>query len=766
MRLEVTPDRGRLSITLPTLPGEDSDTLTAWVSFRFPGEAKLNKTYLHSQDCRVEEEAFIDVHGAGTQRTLRTQPGGAGLSLSYCIRSYDQRPFLLIRISALNEGSGAIQLQEFCLAESVSAMQILSFDHPSSLRFFKVGWHGWDFTGTKLPGTRNACSWADRLTSASYSNPVTPKPHRPDEYWSEGWGMLASAKACLVAGLVSTASQFGQVYSCTRPHETAFRMVTQLDGVCLSPGEKRDSEWGFIQLVELPHPEPMAEYVEAVARQMDARVPATPPPMWTHWYHFYHDISEQKLLETAYVLASHRSDLLFTLIELDDGYQSAWGDWTTTNDKFPHGLSWLAERIKAGGFTPGLWLAPFVVHSRSRIARQHPDWLVKNKRGKPTFAAFVYNLVLNALDLTNPEVLDYLQQLASELTHKMGYEMLKIDFINSAALPGRRMNPKLTRAEALRAGLQAIRQGAGEQVFLLGSGCPFGPAIGLLDSMRIGPDTAPSWEPYFNWLTWAGPLVKSNPSMPSLRNALRNTLNLSSLHRRWWWNDPDCLLVREGDTRLTEAEVQSAITLVGLSGGLFVVSDDLQKVSTARLRWVSKLVPNLGLRGLALDLLESEMPTSYRAKLEQGGQAWQLVALFNWADQPADISLRFSDLGYPVGTRLHLFDFWQGAYQSTEAPEVVYASIPAHGCKLVRVCKAGEGIQVVGDTLHISQGKELVSLRIVDDNLEIVTMEMGRHVQGELWLSLKEEPGGALFNGVPAMLEQQDEGVYLVKINR
>jgi hypothetical protein len=159
------------------------------------------------------------------------------------------------------------------------------------------------------------------------------------------------------------------------------------------------------------------------------------------------------------------------------------------------------------------------------------------------------------------------------------------------------------------------------------------------------------------------------------------------------------------------------------------------------------------------------MPTSYRAKLEHGGQAWQLVALFNWADQPANVSLQFTDLGYPAGSRLHLFDFWQREHQFTEATEVVYESVPAHGCKLVRVCEAGEGIQVVGDTLHISQGIELVILRIVDDCLEIETVEMGRHVEGELWLSLKEEPCEAMFNGVQAVLEQQDEGVYLVKID-
>ncbi len=663
MKLDLSPENGKLIIVHDNEIGKKSNELDVWVSFHNQ-EGKKNKVSLTGAVSTQAEVPFEDVHGKGLERHIRSVRNHGDISLTYHIKSYDLRTYSLVRLSVENLRSEPIFLREICLLDSSASSdgQILLGSGDPNPCFFKVGWHGWDYTGMKLPGDSNSPAWTDRIPFASYSNPTTPKPHQPDEFWSEGWGLLALSNACMVIGLVTTANQFGQVYTCLQPGKKGYRLVAQLDGVRLDPGEMRDSEWGFVQLIPLPHPEPMADYVEAVGSEMKARIPSAPAPMWMHWYHFYHDISEQKLLETLDKLHEQRDVLPFGVVELDDGYQAAWGDWTTTNEKFPHGLGWLAERIRGKGFRPGLWLAPFVVHSKSRIAQQHPEWLIKNKRGKPAFAGFVYNLVLHALDLTNPEVLEYLQQLAFELTHKMGYEMLKIDFINSAALPGKRMNPKLTRAEALRAGLEAIRHGAGKDTFLLGSGCPFGPAVGIMDAMRIGPDTAPSWEPYFNWLEWVGPLVKSNPSMPSLRNALRNTINLSCLHQRWWWNDPDCLLVRDSDTQLSEAEVQTAITLVGLSGGLLVVSDDMDMVSRERLGWVSKLVPSLGLRALPLNILEGEMPGSYRVKLEHNGQAWQLVALINWSDQPADVSLQFTDLGYPSGSRLHLFDFWNGEY--------------------------------------------------------------------------------------------------------
>jgi alpha-galactosidase len=483
--------------------------------------------------------------------------------------------------------------------------------------------------------------------------------------------------------------------------------------------------------------------------------------MWTHWYHFYHDITEQLFLQNLDALTDQRSIVPYQVIELDDGYQSAWGDWTSTNDKFPHGLEWLAGQISLKGFTPGLWLAPFQVQAKSEVAREHPDWLVKNKSGKPIHAGFQYNLFLQALDATHPAVLEHLCNLVDRISHEWGFGMIKLDFLNAGALPGIRSNPKLTRLEALRAGLEAIRQG---ETFLLGSGCPFGPAIGIVDAMRIGPDTAPSWEPYFHWLPWAGPLIKREPSMPSLRNALRHTLNLSALHQRWWWNDPDCLLVRDTDTHLTEPEVQSAVTLVGLSGGMLVSSDDLRKLNPERLRWISRLVPNLGLRGSPLGLLEKDMPERYQVRFEALGQTWQDVGLFNWSDRPANCIIKFGELGLAVGSPVHVFDFWSRRYWRITYPMMVFPDVPAHGCKLLRVCEVSETPQLVGDTLHISQGAEIDSWRVEGDVLVIEIMDLGRRVEGELWLALTRVPRMVTCNGEEVKVKDKGEGIYVVHL--
>jgi alpha-galactosidase len=313
--------------------------------------------------------------------------------------------------------------------------------------------------------------------------------------------------------------------------------------------------------------------------------------------------------------------------------------------------------------------------------------------------------------------------------------------------------------------LEAIRLGAGDDTFLLACGCPFGPAIGIADAMRIGPDTAPSWEPYFNWLPWITPFIKKEGSPPSLRNALRHTINLDVLHRRWWWNDPDCLLVREDRTSLTPAEVQTAVTLVGLSGGMFVSSDDLSTLSQERLRWISLLVPNLGLHGHSSDLLERELPLSYQVEVHTPCGDYNLLALFNWGDQAADCLADLRSLGFPVGAELVVFDFWNEAYFRTAERELIIPDVPPHGCRLMRICQLTGAPLIIGDTMHISQGAEFIASGMQDGILRLETLDFNRWVSGTLYLSLPAVPTSATCNDEPVPIIHHPGNIYAFQLD-
>jgi hypothetical protein len=122
----------------------------------------------------------------------------------------------------------------------------------------------------------------------------------------------------------------------------------------------------------------------------------------------------------------------------------------------------------------------------------------------------------------------------------------------------------MTRGETLRRGLEAIRDGAGRDAFILGCGCPLGQAVGIVDGMRVGPDVAPYWG---STSTGAGD--------PSTVYALDAIIARSFMHRRLWLNDPDCLMLRATETRLSADERAALAAVIASSGGMLLISDDM-----------------------------------------------------------------------------------------------------------------------------------------------------------------------------------------------
>ncbi|MBK9180158.1 MAG: alpha-galactosidase [Acidimicrobiales bacterium] len=300
-----------------------------------------------------------------------------------------------------------------------------------------------------------------------------------------------------------------------------------------------------------------------------ARVAAPYLVGWCSWYHYFTGITEAAFRDNL----SRAVEWPFDVFQLDDGYQPAVGDWLRTNDDFPSDLDAIASAVAAAGRTPGIWLAPFVATLDAAPVLADPAHLARDARHdgpnlamvNPAWGGSVYGL-----DTTRPETLAHLEHVARTLADA-GFGYLKLDFLYAPTLPGRYADPSRTPAQRLRLGLEAIRRGAGDDTFLLGCGCPLGPAVGPVDGMRIGPDVAPSWLPAADQFIPPG----YDAVVPSTRNAWRSALVRSFQHRRLWVNDPDCLMLRTTDTALTRDEARAWALAVGMSGGMALVSDDL-----------------------------------------------------------------------------------------------------------------------------------------------------------------------------------------------
>ena len=351
------------------------------------------------------------------------------------------------------------------------------------------------------------------------------------------------------------------------------------DGISLEAGETLELDPLFVQSGG-----DASDLYEAYASASIARVPARslgdrPPTGWATWYHFFEDITEEDVranLEFAASLPTSDPDARIEVFQIDDGWQGLWGDWTA-GEEFPSGMPTLAEDIAAAGFTPGLWMAPFYVSRETALYRENPDWWVR-KPGSEEEISF-NNLGTGdyaVIDPTHPDAAEWLSALISSKVAE-GWTYLKLDFLYAGAEVGRR-HADVTAIEAFHVGMKIIREAAGD-AWILACGAPFLPSLGYAESFRTGADIAFGFD--------------RDPKLAYLRWATRATAARSWTNGRWWWIDPDQILVRPP---FTDSEAAGAVVANAVSGGTWMLGDDLPALSSERLSLA--LHPALmGLRG-------------------------------------------------------------------------------------------------------------------------------------------------------------------------
>lgn len=300
-------------------------------------------------------------------------------------------------------------------------------------------------------------------------------------------------------------------------------------------------------------------YAGLVKSANRVRINTWNPVGWCSWYHYFGKLGWPDVLENLEVAAADREAFPFDVFQVDDGYETEIGDWETPKPGYPD-LAGLAQAITTKGYRAGIWTAPFSAAESSRLFAEHPDWMVaEGGRPKPCYRG--WGRTIYALDTTHPEAKRWLHATVTAL-RRAGFSYLKIDFLFAAAMPGTRRR-RVTPIQAYREGLRVIRKAAGKD-FVLGCGAPLLPSVGLVDGMRIGEDTAPYW--------------KTKPSGfqgPNAYFALKNALMRQCMHRAFWLNDPDCLLLRDRETELSRSERELYALAAGALDNMVVVSDKL-----------------------------------------------------------------------------------------------------------------------------------------------------------------------------------------------
>jgi len=358
----------------------------------------------------------------------------------------------------------------------------------------------------------------------------------------------------------------------------------------------------------------------------------TPPMGWNSWNKFGCDINE-KLVRAAAdtMVSSGMRDAGYQYIVIDDCWQvgrDPQGTLVADPVKFPSGMKSLSDYIHSKGLKFGIY----------------SDAGSKTCGGRPGSQGHEYQDARTFAD--------------------WGVDYLKYDWCWTGV-----RNPE--EAYALMA--DALRSSGRDIVFSLcdwGKGQPWewGPKIGNL--WRTTPDIGNRWAGRIQFSIGVSDIIDLNEPLYA---------HAGPGH----WNDPDMLEV--GNAGMTDVEEQSHFSLWAIMAAPLMAGNDIGDMDAG----VRKILLNKEVIAIDQDTLgiqghrvrkDGDLEV-WSKQLADGGRA---VVLFNRGAQPAEISAKWTELGYPEKLSAEIRDLW--AHKSLGRKTAGFsATVPSHGVLMVRV---------------------------------------------------------------------------------
>ncbi|MGZ3754049.1 MAG: hypothetical protein ACXVAY_21170 [Mucilaginibacter sp.] len=460
------------------------------------------------------------------------------------------------------------------------------------------------------------------------------------------------------------------------------------------------------------------QFAGAIARQQHIKLkPLT--AVYCTWYSEKNGGAgtEAQTIELAGFIKRYLEPFGLGVLQIDDQWQAGgqyngphrWFDRVDPKGGYPNGMTTTATAIKEAGLSAGIWWMPFSRNYQDPQYKDRQDWFARRTNGKP----FETTWGGTSLDLTHPDVQKHIADYASRL-HSWGFDYFKMDglwtgtvteqiYINdgykndSIGNSKPLFNPLKTQIEAYRDGLKIMRKAVGADVFF--SGCcvsqnmrSFGASIGLVNSMRIGPDF--------------------NHDGQSIRTGAIRASRLYFLNGRVWWNDPDPSMLREsgkstadgassGIGSLTRARLLPSF--VAVSGQFFLSSDWLPNLPSERLEIMKRCMASHNGIARPVDAFDKTLPSIWLATDTKSGTSRNVLGLFNWETSAQKIGATLSRAGLKDNTSYYAFDFWENKPLADLAGSFGM-ELPAESCKVIAVREKSNHPIVVSTSQHVTQG--------------------------------------------------------------
>lgn len=289
---------------------------------------------------------------------------------------------------------------------------------------------------------------------------------------------------------------------------------------------------------------------------------AKPMTGWTSWYNYYQNINESIILKNCFALKNANKNI--NIIQIDDGYQTYVGDWLGIDlNKFPNGMKYVSDKIHLEGYQSGLWLAPFVCETNSKLFKEHQDWILKDKEGKLVLAGSNWSRFY-ALNLELEEVKNYIRHCFDVVLNDWSFDLVKLDFLYAACIIPTQTK---TRGQLMCEAMEFLRDCVKDKL-ILGCGVPLGPSFGLVDYCRIGCDVSLDWNDKFY-------MQYLHRERVSTLNAIQNSISRRHLNNRAFLNDPDVFFLRDENIQLNSTQKETLAFVNKHFGSLIFTSDDI-----------------------------------------------------------------------------------------------------------------------------------------------------------------------------------------------
>ncbi|MFP4383431.1 MAG: hypothetical protein ACLFSE_05255 [Spirochaetia bacterium] len=468
-------------------------------------------------------------------------------------------------------------------------------------------------------------------------------------------------------------------------------------------------------------------YGDQVSRYIGRRFDDPPVTGMMTWYGYRAAVTEEIVLRNAEIIRdvfTGYPQKTHTYMLLDHGWQfeAEWGSMNHNPGQFPHGIAWLADKIKQFGLKFGLWHTPFCVTEYVRDKAALTPLMAADKNGTPLEGkAAVWGSVdikgrgrwrrLNFFDGAKPEVL---KRWAAEmgLIRKWGADYCKLDFFNP--LKGEETGKNISQGELLKNTWDALRRGFGWDGHLAPCSCETNLQLGYCDSVRIAADIGIAG-------TWPG-------AFEGYRYGHSTIAASWFKNRRFWVNDADSVQVGNG---CSLGEARTRTTAAALSGGHLMTGDDLSRISADRLELIRRVLPMIPHAARPLDLFENPFPEGYPslwcldAEWPEGPR--KTLAVFNLTRSTQRYLIHPEWLGVEDGTPFCALEWWQyrwlGRFSSSFEIEV-----PPEDTAVIHGMPLSAEPRIVSVSHHITGGYILSRQEFDSDS-------------GRLHGSLRTKPG-------------------------